>query len=131
MDDGTKYHTLKDGRILAYKEYGQAGGHPVFYAHGGPGSRLEGAIFDEKAAEYGFRLIATDRPVAFKEVNDHDISLQFPISLAIIDFDDEAGTGEGIVMYGAELVYNEDKDMLEITNYANQPVLLGDVRKLK
>ena len=53
---------LRDGRDLAYCEFGAADGHPVFYAHGSPGSRLEGAMYDEKAAEYGFRLIATDRP---------------------------------------------------------------------
>lgn len=76
-------------------------------------------------------VIATDRPIEFMEVYDRDISLQFPIALAVIDFDDEKGTGEGIVMYGAELVYNEDKDTLEITNFAQQPVLLGDVRKLQ
>jgi len=58
----TKKITLKDGRELAYCEFGAADGHPVFYAHGSPGSRLEGGMYHEKAAEYGFRLIAMDRP---------------------------------------------------------------------
>ncbi|MDX1436655.1 MAG: alpha/beta hydrolase, partial [Anaerolineales bacterium] len=53
---------LSDGRTLAYCEWGDPEGHPVFYAHGGPGSRLEGEFFDQKARDYGFRLIATDRP---------------------------------------------------------------------
>ncbi len=49
----TKKLTLKDGRDLAYCEFGDADGHPVFYAHGSPGSRLEGSMYHEKAAEYG------------------------------------------------------------------------------
>ena len=58
----TKFHRLHDGRSLAFCEYGDPNGHPVFYAHGGPGSRLEGALFHEEAVRYGLRLIATDRP---------------------------------------------------------------------
>lgn len=55
-------HTLPDDRVLAYNEYGDPHGHPVFYAHGSPGSRLEGALFHHTAAHHGFRLIAVDRP---------------------------------------------------------------------
>ncbi len=58
----TRYHTLKDKRLLAYIEYGNSKGYPVFYAHGGPSSRLEGLFFHEEALRRGFRLITTDRP---------------------------------------------------------------------
>jgi pimeloyl-ACP methyl ester carboxylesterase len=58
----TLYHTLPDGRTLAYCTFGDPHGIPIFYAHGGPGSRLEGSIFHKSAARHGFRLIATDRP---------------------------------------------------------------------
>ena len=58
----TKYYTLKDGRTLAYCEFGDPKGIPVFHAHGGPGSRIEGTIFDEAAKSRGYRIIATDRP---------------------------------------------------------------------
>ena len=58
----TKIQKLKDGRDLAYAEYGDVKGIPVFYAHGGPGSHLEGQFFHEEAANYGYRFIATDRP---------------------------------------------------------------------
>ena len=58
----TEYLQLHDGRRLAYSQYGDLQGVPLFYAHGGPGSRLEGAIFHDQAAKYGLRLIATDRP---------------------------------------------------------------------
>ena len=58
----TNYQSLADGRTLAYCEYGDPRGIPMFYAHGGSGSRMEGAVFNDAAAKYGFRLIATDRP---------------------------------------------------------------------
>lgn len=58
----TQHHTLKNGRTLAYAEFGKPEGIPVFYAHGGPGSRIEGAFFHQKALERGYRLIAADRP---------------------------------------------------------------------
>ncbi|MCO4847171.1 MAG: alpha/beta hydrolase [Yoonia sp.] len=53
---------LPDGRTLAYLEVGAADGRPVFYFHGGPGSRLEGLLFDEASRDMGIRLIAIDRP---------------------------------------------------------------------
>lgn len=53
---------LRDGRRLAYDEYGDPSGRPIFYFHGGPGSRLEGAAFDKVGCEHGFRIIAPDRP---------------------------------------------------------------------
>jgi pimeloyl-ACP methyl ester carboxylesterase len=58
----TKTHALADGRFLAYCLYGDPQGVALFYAHGGPGSRLEGGLFHDAAARHGFCLIATDRP---------------------------------------------------------------------
>ena len=53
---------LRDGRRLAYAEYGYRAGFPVFYFHGTPGSRLEGEIGEEAGRRVGVRLIAIDRP---------------------------------------------------------------------
>ena len=53
---------LPDGRALAYLEVGDPEGRPVFYFHGGPGSRLEARLFDDLCKELGVRLIAADRP---------------------------------------------------------------------
>ena len=53
---------LSDGCTLAYLEVGDPEGRPVFYFHGGPGSRLEGLIFDELNQQLGIRMIALDRP---------------------------------------------------------------------
>ena len=62
MTSETKIHTLEDSRELAYCEYGDPNGDPVFHAHGVPSSRLEGMLLDSAARTYGFRLISTDRP---------------------------------------------------------------------
>lgn len=53
---------LADGRQLAFMEWGDPAGFPVFYFHGTPSSRLEAAFADQAAKRHGFRLIATDRP---------------------------------------------------------------------
>lgn len=54
--------TLPDGRILAYAEYGQPNGEPVFYFHGGQESRLSSGFMDSTAKSLNVRLIAPDRP---------------------------------------------------------------------
>jgi pimeloyl-ACP methyl ester carboxylesterase len=59
---GSHTATARDGRTLAYAEWGDPAGFPVFSLHGTPGSRL-GRHFDEsKYAEVGARVITYDRP---------------------------------------------------------------------
>lgn len=53
---------LSDDRTLSYIEYGSSSGPPVFYFHGFPASRLEGALWSDDAAKIGIRLISIDRP---------------------------------------------------------------------
>lgn len=53
---------LRDGRTLAYDEYGAPGGRPVFYFHGFPSCRVEAEVIDDAAKRHGVRLIALDRP---------------------------------------------------------------------
>jgi pimeloyl-ACP methyl ester carboxylesterase len=52
---------LQDGRVLAYAEYGDLRGKPVFFFHGTPGARFFRPS-DEITARLGVRLITTDRP---------------------------------------------------------------------
>lgn len=54
--------TLTDGRVLAYEEYGDPQGHPVFYFHGWPSSRLGARKLGPAAAACHVRLISPDRP---------------------------------------------------------------------
>ncbi len=61
--ESTNLLTLPDDRRLAYAEYGDPNGHPVFYFHGGGTSRLEPLLLgDEVFTRLGLRLIAPDRP---------------------------------------------------------------------
>lgn len=53
---------LADGRRLAYAEFGDPNGQPVFYFHGFPGSRVEASLAHLSASQVGVRLIAVDRP---------------------------------------------------------------------
>lgn len=55
---------LRDGRALAYAEYGSPRGVPIVHCHGAPSSRVEGdlVINAAVAAELGVRVIVPDRP---------------------------------------------------------------------
>ena len=55
---------LRDGRTLAYTEYGNRGGAPIVYCHGVPSSRVEGDLILDNArtAAWGLRIIVPDRP---------------------------------------------------------------------
>lgn len=55
-------HELRDGRSLAWCEYGRPDGIPVFYFHGIPGSRIDNRVTADAIAAAGLRLIAPDRP---------------------------------------------------------------------
>ncbi|WP_164730020.1 alpha/beta fold hydrolase [Rhodomicrobium lacus] len=53
---------LAGGRKLAWAEYGDQLGAPVFVFHGTPGSRLMYRLADAPARRLGLRLISPDRP---------------------------------------------------------------------
>lgn len=61
-NDSSDTVILPDGRKLGYAQYGKLTGRPIFYLHGIPGSRLEGAYWEEAALKLGARIIAADRP---------------------------------------------------------------------
>jgi pimeloyl-ACP methyl ester carboxylesterase len=55
---------LRDGRRLAYAEYGSAGGKPIILCHGTPSSRVEGDLIIDAAVAtaLGLWVIVPDRP---------------------------------------------------------------------
>ena len=53
---------LKSGAKLAFHEYGDASGRPVFFFHGWPSSLTMATITDAAARELGIRIISADRP---------------------------------------------------------------------
>jgi pimeloyl-ACP methyl ester carboxylesterase len=50
------------GRSLAYQEYGDPAGAPVFFFHGWPSSRTMAELTDTAAKETAVRIISPDRP---------------------------------------------------------------------
>ena len=55
---------LRDGRSLAFAEYGSPSGHPIIWCHGVPSSRVEGDLIinTPMASALGLRVIVPDRP---------------------------------------------------------------------
>jgi pimeloyl-ACP methyl ester carboxylesterase len=55
---------LRDGRALAYAEYGSSRGLPIIHCHGTPSSRVEGDLTfsGTVATDLGVRIIVPDRP---------------------------------------------------------------------
>lgn len=58
----TKYLELANGRQLAYCDFGDPEGQPIFYFHGSPGSRFEAQFSEAAGKKHGYRVIALDRP---------------------------------------------------------------------
>jgi pimeloyl-ACP methyl ester carboxylesterase len=54
--------TAADGRELAYEQWGDLDGFPVFSLHGTPGGRLERHPDESRYAQAGARVITYDRP---------------------------------------------------------------------
>jgi pimeloyl-ACP methyl ester carboxylesterase len=62
IESATATTTLPDSRTLAYAEFGDPEGFPVFVFHGGIGSRGFGMLFEDAASQVGARIVSPDRP---------------------------------------------------------------------
>jgi len=60
---------------LCWQEYGIPDGHPVFYCHGFPASRLEARKSHTAARELGLRVLSLDRPGFGRSTFDPDRKL--------------------------------------------------------
>jgi pimeloyl-ACP methyl ester carboxylesterase len=58
----TQFVPLRRGGRLAYGEYGDVHGVPVFFLHGWPSSRTMAELTDAAARDLGVRIISPDRP---------------------------------------------------------------------
>jgi hypothetical protein len=72
-------------------------------------------------------IIATDRPISFLEARASTRSLDYPFMLIELRLDAE-GKGEGKLLPLARVTANHDH-VVEIENYAQEPVRLTEVRK--
>ena len=62
LDPSPHFLTRKNGLRIAWEEYGDPAGEPVFFCHGWPSSRTMAALTHEAAREVGVRIISPDRP---------------------------------------------------------------------
>lgn len=60
--ENCEFLRLKNGGKLAFCEYGNANGTPVFFFHGWPSSRTMAQLADNAARELDVRIISPDRP---------------------------------------------------------------------
>ena len=112
-------------QATVYPNYGNAfvairgeRGYPTYYA--------------QEFTDNGKRtiLILTDREIEFEEVYNREISLQFPFTMITMALDAD-GNGSGAAILGAELKWDEAKDVLRVTGYSAEPVRLEGVRLIK
>jgi len=62
MNSEPRFLDLKNGLRIAYEEFGDPAGEPVFFCHGWPSSRTMAALTHDAARETGVRIISPDRP---------------------------------------------------------------------
>jgi pimeloyl-ACP methyl ester carboxylesterase len=62
MSPSTTLVQIPGDRRVAVESYGDPNGKPVFFFHGWPSSRFQGALGHEGANELGVHLLAVDRP---------------------------------------------------------------------
>ena len=78
--------------------------------------------------EDGQRIVlATDRPLAFAEVWRSARTTDYNVTLIILEVDKD-GRGEGQVMVGADLSWDDAANQVTITNFASEPIRLTNVR---
>jgi hypothetical protein len=83
----------------------------------------------EVATENGRQLIlATDRPIGFREASRNARSLDYDTTLIILNLDEE-GRGDGQMLVGAELKFDEASNTLTVEGASNRPVELVNIRK--
>lgn len=61
LEKKVQFHKTRQGTRLAFHEYGDLKGHPIFFYHG-TGSHIHGMLLHKPGLRYGFRIIAPDRP---------------------------------------------------------------------
>lgn len=72
-------------------------------------------------------VIATDRPIGFWEQTNQPRSIDYPFTLIELHVRSD-GTGEGKMSVATKITVQED--VIELENYANQPVRLENVQAM-
>jgi hypothetical protein len=127
----------RDRLMSIFKEKGEAGllkalqSEPPVGSISTPGSLAYDLRYARELPdpEGGRRIVlATDRPIGFWEAVNNPRTRDYPFTLIELRLDKD-GKGEGKISVATKLTLNDN--VLVIENYANQPVMLTNVRKQK
>ena len=74
-------------------------------------------------------VIVTDRRMSFREASQRPRSFDYPFTLIELHLDQD-GTGEGRASIATKITYDKKENVLELENYASEPVRLQNVRQM-
>jgi hypothetical protein len=84
--------------------------------------------FESPLPEGGRRVVlATDRPISFREARNQPRTTDYPFTLIEIRFD-KNGVGVGKMSVATKITLSKDKQTMELENYGIEPVRLTEVR---
>ena len=111
---GQLLETLRDMRQVGHIRTPDSLGYPLHYAHQSPGE------------DGGRRIvIATDRPIGFWEASNRPRTVDYPFTVIQMQLGKD-GTGEGRMSIATRIIAHGN--VIELENYASQPVMLKEVR---
>ena len=76
-------------------------------------------------------VLALDRPIGFMEAVRQPRTTDYDFTFIVLDIDQEANEGQGILAMGVSLTVNKEKKILEVENYGSEPVQLNKVSKVE
>ena len=74
-------------------------------------------------------VVATDRPIGFREARNQPRTMDYPFTIAEFRLD-KNDHGEGKILAGTRLLIDKNKHLV-LENYGQQPVRFNEIRKLK
>jgi hypothetical protein len=75
-------------------------------------------------------VVGTDRPIGFREARNQPRSMDYPFTVLELRLNKE-DKGEGKMLTGTKLYIDPKTKSLVLENYAQQPVRLNEIHKLK
>jgi hypothetical protein len=75
-------------------------------------------------------ILATDRPMSFREIVERPISAQYPFTWVQFKMRPD-GTGEGKLAVAARIIGEEADQLIEVQDFAISPVRLQNIRSTK
>ena len=74
-------------------------------------------------------VLATDRPMGFREVANQTRTMDYPITIIEIQLD-QNDKGVGKILAGTKLFIDKDNNLV-LENYGQQPIRFNEIRKVK